>query len=139
MCIRDSARHGIVIRLQVSGDQVRLSDLSELTLYRVAQEALSNVVRHAQAKHTRVDLNFGERVVLTVTDNGRGIPESSITGAGSAGGLGLIGMRERVNLIGGSLEVRSRTPHGTLVRATVSGTPLVLVDDEVVGSALDLL
>jgi len=133
------ARHGIVIRLQVSGDQVRLSDLSELTLYRVAQEALSNVVRHAQAKHTRVDLNFGERVVLTVTDNGRGIPESSITGAGSAGGLGLIGMRERVNLIGGSLEVRSRTPHGTLVRATVAGTPLVLVDDEVVGSALDLL
>jgi signal transduction histidine kinase len=133
------ARHGIVIRLQVSGDQVRLSDLSELTLYRVAQEALSNVVRHAQAKHTRVDLHFGERVVLTVTDNGRGIPESSITGAGSAGGLGLIGMRERVNLIGGSLEVRSRTPHGTLVRATVAGTPLVLVDDEVVGSALDLL
>jgi signal transduction histidine kinase len=133
------ARHGIVIRLQVSGDQVRLADLSELTLYRVAQEALSNVVRHAQAKHTRVDLHFGERVVLTVTDNGRGIPESSITGAGSAGGLGLIGMRERVNLIGGSLEVRSRTPHGTLVRATVAGTPLVLVDDEVVGSALDLL
>jgi len=119
------ARHGIVIRLQVSGDQVRLSDLSELTLYRVAQEALSNVVRHAQAKHTRVDLNFGEQVVLTVTDNGRGIPEFSTTGTGSGGGLGLIGMRERVNLIGGSLEVRSRTPHGTLVRATVAGAPQV--------------
>src|SRR5450631_1239604 len=118
------ARHGIVIRLQVSGVQVRLSDLSELTLYRVAQEALSNVVRHARAKHTRVDLNFGQQVVLTVTDNGRGIPEFSTTGTGSGGGLGLIGMRERVNLIGGSLEVRSRTPHGTLVRATVAGAPL---------------
>ena len=48
-------------------------------------------------------------------------------------------MRERINLIGGSLEVRSRAPHGTLVRATVAGTPLVLVDDDVVGSVLDLL
>ena len=117
------ARHGTVIRLQVSGDQVRLSDRCELTVYRVAQEALSNVVRHANAKHTRVDLHFGEQVVLTVTDDGRGIAPSGSNGAGSGGGLGLIGMRERVNLIGGSLEVRARKPHGTLVRATVVGAP----------------
>jgi signal transduction histidine kinase len=117
------ARHGISIRLRVSGDQVRLSAQSELTVYRVAQEALSNVVRHAQAKHTRVDLTFGEQVVLTVTDDGRGIPESSISSASSGDRLGLIGMRERVGLVGGSLEVRARTPHGTLVRATVLGEP----------------
>jgi len=117
------SRHGMVIRLQVSGDQVRLSDRCELTLYRVAQEALSNVVHHAQATHARVDLHFGEQVVLTVADDGRGIPASGIIAAGSGGGLGLIGMRERVNLIGGSLEVRSRKPHGTLVRATVAGVP----------------
>jgi signal transduction histidine kinase len=112
-------RHGIVIRLQVSGDQVRLSDKCELTVYRVAQEALSNVVRHAQAAHTRVDLHFGEQVVLSVTDDGLGIPSAGIAAAGSGGGLGVIGMRERVNLVGGRLEVRARTPHGTLVRATV--------------------
>jgi signal transduction histidine kinase len=117
------ARHGIAIRLQVSGEQVRLSDQCELTVYRVAQEALSNVVRHAQATHTTVDLQFGAQVVLTVTDDGRGIPVTGIMGAGSGGGLGLIGMRERVNLIGGSLEVRARKPHGTLVRATVVGAP----------------
>jgi signal transduction histidine kinase len=115
------ARHGISIRLRVSGDQVRLSAQSELTVYRVAQEALSNVVRHAQARNTRVDLHFGEQVVLTVTDNGCGIPASGITSASHGGGLGLIGMRERVNLLGGTLEVRSRRPHGTLVRATVLG------------------
>lgn len=112
-------RHGIAIRLQVSGDQVRLSDKCELTVYRVAQEALSNVVRHAQAAHTRVDLHFGEQVVLSVTDDGLGIPTAGIAAAGSGGGLGVIGMRERVNLVGGRLEVRGRTPHGTLVRATV--------------------
>jgi signal transduction histidine kinase len=113
------SRHGTVIKLQVSGDQVRLSDQCELTLYRVAQEALSNVVRHAQATQTRLDLHFGEQVVLTITDDGCGIPESGVVSAGSGGGLGLIGMRERVNLIGGSLEVRPHMPHGTLVRATV--------------------
>jgi|SRR5450631_252005 len=117
------ARHGISIRLRVSGDQVRLSPQNELTVYRVAQEALSNVVRHAKASRTRVDLHFGEQVVLTVTDDGRGIPASGITSASSGGGLGLIGMRERVNLVGGSLEVRARKPRGTLVRATVLGEP----------------
>jgi len=112
-------RHGISIRLGVSGDQVRLSAQCELTVYRVAQEALSNVVRHAQAAHCRVDLHFGEQVVLSVTDDGCGISASGGRSASSGGGLGLIGMGERVNLVGGSLAVRARRPHGTLVRATV--------------------
>jgi two-component system sensor histidine kinase UhpB len=116
------ARHGISIDLQVSGDQARLSDRCELTVYRVAQEALSNVVRHAHATQTLVDLRFGRaQVVLTVTDDGRGIGAPKTTTAGLAGGLGLVGMRERVNLIGGKLEVRAQKPHGTLVRLTVSG------------------
>jgi signal transduction histidine kinase len=101
------ARHGISIRLRVSGDQVRLSAQSELTVYRVAQEALSNVVRHAQAARTRVDLHFGDQVILTVTDDGRGIPASGITSPSSGGGLGLIGMRERVTLAGGSRGART--------------------------------
>jgi signal transduction histidine kinase len=116
-------RHGISVRLQVSGAQVRLSDRCELTVYRVAQEALSNVVHHAQAKHTRVTLHFGEQVVLTVTDDGCGIPASPGAAAGSSGGLGLVGMRERVSLVGGSLEVQARNPHGTLVRAMVTARP----------------
>src|SRR5450631_1998395 len=123
------SRHGIEVRLEVSGDQVRLSDQCELTVYRVAQEALSNVVRHAHATHTRVDLHFGEQVVLTVTDDGCGLPASRVTSDGSGGGLGLMGMRERVNLIGGSLQVRGRKPHGTLVRATlVQSSTLAGVD-----------
>ena len=116
------ARHGISIRLRVSGPEVRLSALSELTVYRVAQEALSNVVRHAKAKRTRVDLHFGDQVVLTVTDDGCGIPASGVTSASPGSHLGLIGMRERVNLVGGILEVGAHMPHGTLVRAAVPVT-----------------
>jgi signal transduction histidine kinase len=124
------SRHGLMIRLKVSGDQVRLDAQCELTVYRVAQEALSNVVRHAQATRAQVDLHFGEQVVLTVTDDGcgmgrditaSGVTEPGITAADSAGGLGLIGMRERVNQIGGTLEVRNHRPHGTRVQATLPG------------------
>jgi len=112
------SRHAICIRMRVSGQQQRLSAECELTVYRVAQEALSNVVRHAQATNTRVDLHFGEDVVLTVTDDGCGIPASS-TSASSGSRLGLIGMRERVNLVSGSLDVHARVPNGTVVRATI--------------------
>ena len=115
-------RHGISVQLQVSGKQVRLSAQSELAVYRVAQEALSNVVHHAQATTAWVDLDFGEQVVLAITDDGCGIPSASISSASSGGHLGLIGMRERVNLVGGSLEVRVREPHGTLVRVTLPAT-----------------
>ena len=117
------ARHGISVRLRVSGDQVRLSAQSELAVYRVAQEALSNVVHHAQATTAWVELEFGEQVVLTITDDGCGIPAASISPASSGGHLGLTGMRERANVVGGSLEVCAHEPHGTLVRATVQGAP----------------
>jgi len=113
------ARQAISIRLQVSGDQVRLSSENELTAYRVAQESLSNVVHHADATCAVVHLKFGPQVVLTVTDDGCGIPASSTVSITPGGHVGLIGMRERVNLVGGSLEVGANTPHGTRVRATL--------------------
>jgi signal transduction histidine kinase len=112
-------RHGISIGMRVSGDQVRLSAHCELTIYRVAQEALSNVVRHAHATTTRVHLHFGEDIVLTVTDDGCGLPVPSTTSATSGSGLGLIGMRERVSLVGGMLDVHEGLPNGTVVRATI--------------------
>jgi signal transduction histidine kinase len=114
-------RHGISIGMRVSGHQVRLSAQNELTIYRVAQEALSNVVRHAHATSTRVDLHFGKDIVLTVTDDGCGLPVPSTTSATSGSGLGLIGMRERVSLVGGMLDVHEGLPNGTVVRATIPG------------------
>jgi signal transduction histidine kinase len=87
----------------------------------VAQEALSNVVRHAHATSTRVDLHFGKDIVLTVTDDGCRLPVPSTTSATSGSGLGLIGMRERVSLVGGMLDVHEGLPNGTVVRATIPG------------------
>src|SRR5665811_393815 len=115
------ARHTISVRLRVSGDQIRLSSENELTVYRVAQESLSNVVRHANATRALVDLQFGQQVVLTITDDGFGIPALSTMSTTPGGHLGLVGMRERVNLVGGRLEIRPNTPHGTLVRASLRG------------------
>src|SRR5665647_1710848 len=67
-----------------------------------------------------------EQHLLTVTDDGCGIPATSIPSASSGGHLGLTGMRERVNLVGGSLEVCAHKPHGTVVRATLPATHAVL-------------
>ena len=127
------ARHAISIRLRVSGDQIRLSSENELAVYRVAQESLSNVVHHSSATRALVDLQFGQQVVLTVTDDGCGIPASSTMSVNPSGHLGLIGMRERVNVVGGSLEIRANTPHGTLVRATL---PCALPESQPVADGL---
>ena len=127
------ARHAISIRLRVSGDQIRLSSENELTVYRVAQESLSNVVHHSSATRALVDLQFGQQVVLTVTDDGCGIPASSTMSVSPGGHLGLIGMRERVNVVGGSLEIRANTPHGTMVRATL---PCALPEPQPVADGL---
>jgi signal transduction histidine kinase len=99
----------------------------------VAQESLSNVVHHSSATRALVDLQFGQQILLTVTDDGCGIPASSTMSVNPSGHLGLIGMRERVNLVGGSLEIRANTPHGTMVRATL---PCALPESQPVADGL---
>ncbi|MER6465427.1 HAMP domain-containing sensor histidine kinase [Streptomyces sp. NPDC001288] len=90
-----------------------LDQQTELVLYRVTQEALTNAARHAEADEVEVSLRHtGEAVVLTVTDDGRG------TGVAREG-AGIRGMRERALLIGATLDVTSPPRAGTLVRLTV--------------------
>ncbi len=90
-------------------------DLS-IALYRVTQEALNNVVKHAGATSARVDLSTGdEHLVLRVTDNGRGFQPDTH----KRSGLGLISMRERINLVGGSLTLSSRPDAGTTIEVRV--------------------
>lgn len=114
------------VSLQVRGRPVRLAPQVELTAYRVVQEALSNALRHADAGHLDVRVKFGESLCVAVCDNGRGIearpkstppPSARVLGVGH--GWGLVGMRERVAAVGGTLEIRKRSPRGTIIRATL--------------------
>ena len=97
------------------GDE-RLPAETETALYRIVQEALTNVLKHAEATRVTVRLSQTEKVVaLIVQDNGKGFELESVRD----GGLGLIGMRERVGLLGGRLTVESSEGAGTMLKAEV--------------------
>ncbi|HWW91127.1 MAG TPA: sensor histidine kinase [Solirubrobacteraceae bacterium] len=101
----------------------RLDPELESTIYRVVQEALTNVGRHAEAKSAVVSISEREGVVrVSVTDDGKGPPEESRLGPrgdGLEGGFGMSGMRERAELVGGELEMIAAPERGTTVRLTV--------------------
>ena len=104
---------GLDVALERSGDDAPLPAGVDLAAYRVVQEALANVVRHAGAEHATVRLTYDPRaVVVEVVDDGRG----AANGGGKAG-LGLIGLRERVDLYGGDFEAGPRAEGGFGVRA----------------------
>src|SRR6266511_2628861 len=97
------------------GDFSDVGSEIQLVAYRVAQESLSNVVRHSGAEHVRVRLRRnGDGLELSVSDDGHGF----VLGE-SDGGLGIPGMRERALLVGGELEVESKPPVGTRIRLRV--------------------
>ena len=103
---------GLAVRHELAPEVPSLAPEQELAIYRVAQEGLTNVARHAEAKGVLLALHAEDgRVVLRVRDDGRGIDEDA---AHNAGGLG--GMRERAMLIGGRLAVERLRPYGTEIR-----------------------
>jgi signal transduction histidine kinase len=109
---------GIRVDFHRQGDERRLPSEVELALYRMAQEALSNVTRHAQASQASVGLRFErQEVVLEVSDNGRGfeVPRSPAEFAPS-GHFGLLGLHERAELIGARLEIRSAPGKGASIQ-----------------------
>ncbi len=120
---RFSARTGIETRLDTGGDPDALADVVQTAIYRVAQEALTNVTRHAGA--TAVELVVAERdggVELRVSDDGSGFHPAVLPHANSltpGGGLGLVGMAERARLVGGDLDVRSAPGGGTTITLRV--------------------
>jgi len=92
----------------------RLNEFAEINLYRILQESLNNVAKHAEASHVEVLLeNSGEEVVMIVEDDGRGFEVNEK--ANSAAGLGLIGMGERAALLLGTAEIESAEGKGTSV------------------------
>jgi two-component system sensor histidine kinase UhpB len=116
-------RTGLRVRPRLAPDLPRLVPEQDLALYRVAQESLTNVARHAEARSVDLGLERVDgAVVLRVRDDGRGITDAQAAGAGT--GVGLGGMRERALLVGGRLLVR-RCPH----RGTEVSLEIPLQDD----------
>ena len=108
-------RSGIETTVETHLD-ARLPPEIETTLYRVVQEALSNVVKHAAADHVSIVIaQRGSSVAATVDDDGQGFDEGNVR----SDALGLTGMRERLALVGGTLEVESAPGSGTTIAAQV--------------------
>jgi two-component system sensor histidine kinase UhpB len=116
---REANRAGLAFVLAIEPLERRLPVTIEVTCFRVAQEALTNVIRHAQAREVDVELTkTSDRLELIVRDNGRGFDVAAARRQAAMGAShGLLSMQERVALVGGELEIESTPEKGTTVRA----------------------
>jgi two-component system, NarL family, sensor histidine kinase UhpB len=111
---RIGAQDGPVVKRELQGNLPPLSPDVELVIYRVAQESLTNALRHSGARSATISLTAdAETLTLTVTDDGKGMPHLP------SGTAGIAGMRERALLVGGRLSITSRPEEGTEVRLSV--------------------
>jgi signal transduction histidine kinase len=116
-----SKHSGVETQFHTSGlDQERLSAETETNLYRILQEALNNTMKYAQARRVDVLLERrGNQVVLIVEDDGLGFDPHKEASTDGDKGMGLIGMRERAALVGGTLQIESKPKAGTTIFARV--------------------
>jgi PAS domain S-box-containing protein len=124
-----SNHSGVEAQFHTSGlDQERLLPETETNLYRIMQEALNNTMKYAQARHVDVLLERRDhQVVLIVEDDGVGFDPQNETSADESRGMGLIGMRERAALVGGTLQIESKPKAGTTIFARV---PFRFIEEE---------
>lgn len=107
-------RSGIEVDVQLNGEFETLPDEHRTAIYRIVQEALTNCGKHSKAKSVRISLYGGpDAIRLTVQDDGQGFDVENLSG----GGLGIIGIRERISEIGGSVSLRSTPGKGTILEA----------------------
>lgn len=112
-------RSGLAVRIDVQGEPRPLEADLELALYRVAQEAVMNVHRHARAERLQVRLiPSATSVRLEIEDDGVGLADADPVGGPGEGGVGIAGMRTRLAQLGGALELVRLPQGGLCVRAT---------------------
>ena len=110
--VEQAREAGLPMELRIEGEAIQLPAGVDLTAYRLVQEGLTNVVKHAQATRAEVLVNYGDGYLeVTVNDDGQGV------GNGDGGGHGLVGMRERVSVYGGELDAGPQAGGGYRLRA----------------------
>ncbi|MDY6911471.1 MAG: PAS domain S-box protein [Chloroflexota bacterium] len=117
----DLQKQGVVTDFKVIGRSRRLTPELEVMLFRIAQEAMRNIWRHAEASRAELTIQFAAtKLKISITDNGKGFSlPRSLEDQASLGKLGLAGMQERARLLGGTLVIKSRPRKGTMVVAEV--------------------
>lgn len=101
---------GITVAFKTYGKERRLTPSIEATLFRVIQEALTNIARHSHAKKTSINLHFKKNAIkVQIKDDGEGFDvDEAITSKARPRGLGLLGMKERIAIVKGSIDIRTR-------------------------------
>jgi signal transduction histidine kinase len=109
------------IRMDIHGEECDLDDAMKITIFRIIQESLNNIIKHARASHVNIHLHFDEkRVRINVFDNGIGFDRDQVRQMrNNRPCLGLAGMEERAALLGGTVAVQSRPGYGTDVEALI--------------------
>ena len=113
--------NGINVETIVTGNPVHLDAQTELMLFRIVQEALTNVRKHAQASNVIIKLNFtGDSLQMSINDNGKGfLSPDKLSDLAGKGKLGLLGMQERVQLLAGVFKIESSPEAGTTINIEV--------------------
>lgn len=117
---RASTRQDIAFDLVITGEAREIRPVVHHEVFRITSEAITNALKHSDATSVRVDLGYLNELQISVSDNGKGIPEEVLQ-RGKEGHFGLEGMRERADHIGATVEVYSRVRAGTEVRIIVPG------------------
>ncbi len=125
--VKELTPEGVEADILVRGDSQRVDPEVELALYRIAQEAINNVRRHAQARHVEVWLDLDSELIhLAVEDDGRGFEMvAGLSELAQQGSFGLMGIQERVELLGGRMAIHSQVGQGTRLEVWLprSGEP----------------
>jgi len=125
LLVEQLRENGLGVDFEVTGNEERFSNSTRITLYRVAQEGFTNIQKHAQASRVEVGLSFdAEKARLSIRDNGCGFDAERRLQqkAGTQEGYGLRGIRERIEMVGGTFHLESQAGRGTQLSVTVTRT-----------------
>jgi len=115
-----SSRTGVYVKVDGDDGMQRLTPAAEIALFRVAQEALTNVAKHARAKNATIRIEWkSSHCVMSVSDDGAGLSSTSESTPRRRPGLGMVIMRERVEAVGGTITIEGHSGNGTRVELRV--------------------